>query len=274
MEGAFKPLRQTLITPLPSRQEVTVYSPVNTTYNTGFLNLNLTFNAGAGVQDSLNYSVDGIYGGLIILAFNDTPGFHMFSLETGLAPLPELSNGSHRLTVYVEADLNDYHGANPPGAPFKPTAPGSDDYVASWIHTIDFTIDSRSSTLDSTPLKIMNLSIENQTYNTTDIPLNVTVDWNLSQVAYSLDGQNNVTIAGNTTLTELSVGAHTLAVYAWDEAGNIKANQTVNFTVANIISSAVQPSEPFPTILIIGVLVASTVAIALTVLVFFTKSKK
>jgi len=247
---------------------VTVYSPVNTTYSTSCLNLNVTFNAGAGVRDSLNYSIDGKYGGPITLAFNDTLGFHMFSLETGLVPLPELSNGSHRLTVYVEGDLNDYHGANPPGAPFKETAPGSADYVASWVDTVDFTIDSSGGTIDSAPPIIVNLSIENQTYNTTEIPLNFTVDKSISQGAYSLDGKGNVTIVGNSTLTDLSVGAHNVTVYAWDDAGNVGASQTVNFTVVNASTATVQTSEPFPTALVIAAFVASVVAVVLTILVY------
>lgn len=247
---------------------VTVYSPVNTTYSTGCLNLNLTFNAGAGVRDSLSYGIDGQYGGPITLAFNDTHGFHMFSLETGLVPLPELSNGSHRLTVYVEADLNDYHGANPPGAPFKATAPGSANYVAYWVDTVDFTVDSSGGTLDSAPPIIVNLSVENQAYNTTDIPLNFTVDKSISQGSYSLDGKGNVTIVGNNTLTNLSVGEHNVTVYAWDDAGNVGASQTVNFTVVNTSTAILQTSEPFPTALVIAAFVASLVAVVLTILVY------
>ena len=247
---------------------VTVYSPVNTTYSTGCLNLNLTFNAGAGVQDSLSYGIDGKYGGPITLAFNDTPGFHMFSLATGVVPLPELSNGSHRLTVYVESDLNDYHGANPPGAPFKATAPGSANYVAYWADTVDFTVDSSSGTLNSAPPIIVNLPVENQAYNTTDIPLNFTVDKSISQDSYSLDGKGNVTIVGNSTLTNLSVGEHNVTVYVRDDTGNVGASQAVNFTVVNTSTAILQTSEPFPTILVIGAFVASLVAVALTISVY------
>lgn len=195
----------------------------------------------------------------------------MITPATGLVQLPELSKGSHRLTIYVEADLNDYHGANPPGAPFKPTTPNGSDYVASWANAVDFAIASSAVTLDSAPPNISNLSIENKTYNATDIPLNFTVNENISQVTYSLDGKDNVTIAGNTTLTGLSVGAHNLTVYAWDDAGNIGASQMVNFAVANMTSATLQPSEPFPTALVIAASGASAAGIAVGVLVYFKK---
>ena len=121
---------------------VTIYSPVNTTYNSNFLTLNVSFGWGAGSQCSLNYSIDGNYGGPIPLTFGNTTGFQLIGSATGLVQLPELSEGLHRLTIYEEANLKDYHGANPPGAPFKPTSPGSADYYAAWVDTVDFTINT------------------------------------------------------------------------------------------------------------------------------------
>jgi len=134
---------------------VTIYSPLNTTYNSGFLNLNLTFDQGAGLHSSLNYSIDGNYKGSIPLVAEDTYGFHLITKKTGLVALPELSEGEHCLTLNVECRLDDYHGANPPGAPFTPTSPGSSDYVATWTHTIYFTIDASIPEFPSwTPLLI------------------------------------------------------------------------------------------------------------------------
>ena len=121
----------------------TIFSPLNTTYNSRFLNLNLTFDQGAGIHCSLNYSIDGNYKSSIPLeAKNLPPGFHFINKKTGLVTLPELSEGSHCLTVNVLCGLYDYHGATPPGAPFTPTSPGSSDYIATWTHTIYFTIDT------------------------------------------------------------------------------------------------------------------------------------
>lgn len=128
--------------PLTFSSGLTIYSPLNKTYSSNLLLLNLTFGSGAGLQTSLNYSIDGEYQEPITLTFNSTTGFHFIYLGYGLVQLPEFSNGQHVLTVNVEANLNDYHGANPPGAPFKPVAPNSSDYFASWVHTIYFTVDA------------------------------------------------------------------------------------------------------------------------------------
>ena len=50
-------------------------------------------------------------------------------------------------------------------------------------------------------------------------------------MAYSLDGQSNVAITENTTLTELPEGSHNIIVYASDSFGNTGASSTVLFTV-------------------------------------------
>ena len=248
---------------------VTIFSPINETYNSNFLTLNLTFGCGAGIQCSLNYSLDGKYEGPIPLVFNNSAGFHMITPATGLVQLPELSEGSHRLTIYVEADLNDYHGANPPGAPFKPTTPNGSDYVASWANTVYFVIDLGADTLDSTPPNISILSPENKTYNDA-VPLNFTLNENVSQVTYSLDGHVNTTIAGNTTLTELSTGSHNVTMYARDVAGNTGASETIYFTIAK--ESETQP-ELFPTTWIAAAAVSVVVA-GVGLLAYFVKIKK
>jgi hypothetical protein len=120
---------------------VTIFSPLNTTYGSRINYLNLTFNQGVGLRCSLNYSIDRNYNGSIPLVTEDT-GFRITYKMTGLVTLPELSEGSHCLTIDVLCGLYDFHGANPPGAPFTPTSPGSSDYTATWNHTIYFTIDT------------------------------------------------------------------------------------------------------------------------------------
>ena len=257
---------------------VTLLSPVNTTYNSNFLTLNVNFGWGEGLQCSLNYSIDGNYGGPILLVLNNPVFGEIICPANGMVQLPELSEGSHCLTIYEEANLNDYHGANPPGAPFKPTGPGSADYYAAWVDTVDFSISTGVATQNSTPPPqastppaITNLSIENKTYSTQDIPLNFNVNENASKVAYSLDGKDNVTIAGNCTLTGLSVGAHNLTVYAWNDAG-IGASQTVNFAIANMVSVASQSPETFPE----GLVIVSVVSVAVVIggfLVYFKNRK-
>jgi hypothetical protein len=62
-------------------------------------------------------------------------------------------------------------------------------------------------------------------------------------MGYSLDGEVNVTVTGNTTLTGLAIGAHNVTVYATDVYGVGGVSKTVNFTV----------TEPFPAVLVVGV---------------------
>lgn len=79
--------------------------------------------------------------------------------------------------------------------------------------------------------KISLLSPLNQTYNESSVPLVFTVDTPVNWTGYSLDGKENVTITGNTTLSGLSGGLHNMAVYANDTYGNTAASETTIFTV-------------------------------------------
>jgi hypothetical protein len=112
------------------------------------------------------------------------------------------------------------------------------------------------------------LSVEGKTYNTTDIPLNFTVNKPASWMAYSLDNQANVTVTGNVTLTALTSGSHTLTVYANNTSGNMGASETVTFNVAE---EQEQEAEPFPTTF--AAASASTVVIGLGLIVYLTKHK-
>jgi hypothetical protein len=118
-------------------------------------------------------------------------------------------------------------------------------------------------TVDTTAPKVSILTLENKTYNSSDVMLNCTVDEAVSQVAYSLDGQDNMTISGNTTLNDLSTGEHYVAVYATDLAGHVGVSKTIFFNVA----------EPFPTILVITP-IASVAVVGIGLLVYFKKSKR
>jgi hypothetical protein len=120
------------------------------------------------------------------------------------------------------------------------------------------------------PPNIAVISPENKTYYQSTISLNFTLDEPTSKIEYSVDGQNNVAINGNTTLTDLFIGEHNCTVYATDVEGNIAASETITFTV----SKPEQPEpEPFPTRLVaiaFGVLAA---IIVVGLLVYFKKRK-
>jgi len=117
--------------------------------------------------------------------------------------------------------------------------------------------------LEHTPPEISFLSPLNQTYYNSSVDFVFTLDKPVNWTSYSLDGELNVTVAGNTTLTELSFGLHNVTVYAEDTFGNVGASETVWFSVA----------EPFPAV---PVAAASAVAVAIVgagLLVYFKKRK-
>ena len=170
---------------------------------------------------------------------NETASWIGYSLDgqanatiIGNTTLNGLSDGFHNLTVYA----TDIFGN-----------------IGSSVR-VHFTIDT---TLPSISI----LSPENKTYGTTDIPLNFTVNEPVSWMGYSLDGQANATLSGNTTLTGLSDGTHSLVVYAKDTVGNTGTSETIYFGI-----------EPFPTLIAAAIVIAAVVGIAL--LVYFAKVRK
>lgn len=82
------------------------------------------------------------------------------------------------------------------------------------------------------PLTVWVLAPENRTYNATEVSLNFTTNMDFSEIMYSLDGQENITIRGNTTLTELPEGAHSLTIYSTDNEGTTTKTETITFTIA------------------------------------------
>ena len=63
---------------------------------------------------------------------------------------------------------------------------------------------------------------QNGTYQTTNVPLNITANNATAKIAYSLDGAENVTFNENVTATpSLTKGVHNLTVYAFDNEGKV-----------------------------------------------------
>jgi parallel beta-helix repeat protein len=84
---------------------------------------------------------------------------------------------------------------------------------------------------ETTSPTIIITSPENKSYAVNaSIPLTFTVDEFVTWMGYSLDGQANVTITGNTTLPTLLDGWHHVTVYANDMFGNM-GFATVYFTI-------------------------------------------
>jgi len=131
----------------------------------------------------------------------------------------------------------------------------------SFVHM--FSINGSSSvsfTIDVSP-SVSALSLVNMTYNSADVPLIFTVSEPVSQMSYSLDGNENVTVSGNTTLTELANGDHNITLYAKDESGNTGVSETVYFTVM----------VPFPATMVIAPI--ASVAVIGAVLPFYLRKR-
>ena len=87
----------------------------------------------------------------------------------------------------------------------------------------------------------------------------------VSKISYVLDGQENVTVAGNTTLANLPYGEHNVKVYATDNVGNI-GSETITFTIAE------PEPEPFLTTLVVASVI--TVSVVCVGLVVYFKRRK
>jgi hypothetical protein len=137
------------------------------------------------------------------------------------------------------------------------------DYFWGTVYNFEMTSISVVNFTVATPPEVSILSLENETYDSSDVPLNFTVSETVSQISYVLDGGKNRTINGNTTLTDLPNGDHNVTVYATDEAGNVGASETICFSV----------EVPFQTTMVIAP-IASAAIIGSGLLVYFKKRRR
>src|SRR3990172_5195742 len=136
---------------------ITLFSPINRTYNSQYLTLNLTLHSAGSMGSiesrmSMSYSIDGEYKGSVPLVVSN-PGVHIVTNGAGLVDLPELPEGSHSLTIYLEGFIPRYH----------------EPRFLSYVDTVYFAI-------DFTPPNISILSPVSKTYiianiTTASIPL-------------------------------------------------------------------------------------------------------
>ena len=214
--------------------------PVNTTYNSRIITLNISFSTQlfSKVHFSATYSLDGTPN--IIVPLVSSPSLIWNKNRViGSVRLPELSDGSHTLSVYVEARV--------------------ETGTSYWdSETVYFTV-------ETTPPKIKVLSPITQTYTETNVSFMFTLD-KANWTGCSLDGEENITISGNFTLIGLPNGMHNLTVYANDTYGNMGASETVSFTVA--------VPEPFPFVPVAAaVAVVAVAAVSAGLLLYFRKRK-
>jgi nitrous oxidase accessory protein len=110
------------------------------------------------------------------------------------------------------------------------------------------------------PPSVRLINPENTTYTSANVTLEFTVNKQTLWMGYSLDGQDSMTVTGNTTLVGLPWGLHNVTVYAKDLLENTGNSETVWFNL----------EEPFPTTMVIAS-VALVVVVGLGLLVYFKK---
>jgi N-acetylneuraminic acid mutarotase len=114
------------------------------------------------------------------------------------------------------------------------------------------------------PPKISVASPQNTSYHVSDVSLDFVVNRPVDWLGYSLDGTDNVTVAGNFSLTGLSDGAHNITVYARDSNGNVGVSETVTFTVSK---------SSFPIEVVAGVSGALVAIVGVGLFCYFKKRK-
>ena len=136
---------------------------------------------------------------------------------TGNTTLSGLSYALHSITVYANDTSGNW---------------GED--------TVYFTVAK-----DETPPAVTIISPAwEKTYYSSSVPLTYKVEEeNPDWIGYSLDGATNVTLTGNTTLTNLGLDDHDLTVYANDTFGNW-GSDTVGFAVEDVTPPVVDIISP------------------------------
>jgi len=181
---------------------------------------------------------------------------HEYSGNLFFTGIPE---GKQTVTIIVEGN-GDYTGtvSIPHEYPWDPSTGTVCYYWNSYAESaIYFVVDTVSP-------QVTVLDLDSKTFSVSEVPLDFILNETTSKITYSLDGQENITVTGNTTLTGLSIGEHSITVYATDEAGNIGASETIHFSI----------TEPFPTsFAVASVIVVVVVLVGIGLLIYGIKRK-
>jgi hypothetical protein len=234
----------------PSKPTIIISSPMNDTILktnslSVTLNVSITTTNMQNYQEWISrvyYKLDWLQEDTYVYAYHNPPTITEFYYRLNLTEIPE---GVHKITFHaVERGF------------YCPYLLEYYDFSASDSSVVVFTI-------DTTPPSVSVLSLENRRFNSYDVPLNFEVDEPFEKATYVLDGQQNVTITGNTTLIGLPNGDHNVTIYAIDEAGNTGVSKTTYFSV--------DVPEPFPTTLIAATCGVAVAIIGIGLLVYFKK---
>ena len=232
----------------PSPTVSILYPENNKAYNSDSITLN--FNASvqlvSGIHIIKSFFASDWSPNLtpIEIAPTGEEGSNDISVSLTLTGVPE---GKHALRVYVYAE-------------------GSIIGPMKWYTFQTFNYSQVNFTVDTAPPSISVSQIGNEINfeaEPLEVPLNFTVNEPATKISYVLDAMENVTIDGNTTLSGLSNGEHSLTIYAWDIAGNVGASETLYFTIA----------EPLPVVPVATASVASVAVMGVALLMYFKKRK-
>ncbi|MCW4044054.1 MAG: hypothetical protein NWE94_00880 [Candidatus Bathyarchaeota archaeon] len=191
--------------PIAVPPSISIQSPANETYNTNNVNLKFSVSGNWNPCSEPHYS-------LIQFSLDDanptvvySPGYYsgmpvQLNMDFSII-LKALSEGSHRVVITAVVAGLYLRGQNKALDIGHAIAHASVDFCVDTSHQSEISI----------------LSPINRTYNTTEISITFTMNRtsSLTGIGYSLDGQANVTIVGNTTVAQLAEGAHTITVYGW-----------------------------------------------------------
>ncbi len=210
---------------------ISISSPSNSTFSLNNVSLNIVvskpnawlIHGGMNARQmlkSISYQLDGqIYGPFVANSYLESP--FNYSMK-----LTDLTEGEHSLKVCAEATgwFIEWHDLWE-----------REVSITASSDTLYFTVEKNVPAVTVAP-------IENS--STPYVLLNINVNCTASRIVYSLDGLENQSFSGNTTLTGLSNGLHNVTVYAWNLDGNVGASETAFFFV--------QVSESFPIVPIVG----------------------
>jgi hypothetical protein len=237
---------------------VTVQLPESKVYTENSIPVAFTVEmspCGPNVIGDFTYTLDGATRTLLNTEVSG--GLQVYSCKSALSGLSE---GAHSLGIAVSGA---YYGVMLYGVHYYVDVSGGSDMVVFIVNTAE----PRVSVLSPKPSK---------TYNTTTLPLEFAVSEPTASLSYSLDGGAPVSIAGNTSLSGLSEGKHTIIVQAEDTAGSVGESSLVTFTVETAGTEQPDGSQPtpFPTTLVAVAVIASAVVVCTGLLLYFIKFKK
>lgn len=181
--------------------------------------------------------------------------------------LPGFMNGSRPITTVIESYATIINFTGLPDGNHTLTVKAGE--IGGYIHykknvyyaysfminetvSIDFTIDTTSP--------VLQVSIENKTYSSANLPLTVMANEEVTNISCTLDTNvASASILNNSVLEGLEAGNHRLIIQVTDKSGNT-ISKTIDFTII----------EPFP--LLAAVLITGLICAVVLFLVIKRKS--